>query len=157
HDGAVDAAAVGFAAVNGLGLGTELCELAGFHGEECAPSGRTKTAAKLAGPPTIWAGCRVLEIARENARPVKHDKEETGLAPRALGGPDSRSQALVGRRAVGPAAPSGETLPDEVGNGTAVVINRFPAGHRTHLRDIDSTGTPAGAEEGSPVAPRVGL
>src|SRR5205814_9027998 len=50
HDGAVDAAAVGFAAVNGLGLGTELCELAGFHGEERAPSARTKAAAKLAVP-----------------------------------------------------------------------------------------------------------
>src|SRR2546421_3593181 len=52
----------------------------------------------------------------------------------ALGGPDSRSQALVGRRAVGPAAPSGETLPDEVGNGTAGVVKQIQPPHKTHLR-----------------------
>src|SRR2546423_9051808 len=62
----------------------------------------------------------------------------------ALGGPDSRSQALVGRRAVGPAAPSGETLPDEVGNGTAVVINKIHPRPRNHFRVIDFTGTHTG-------------
>ena len=49
HNGTVDAPAVGFTAVNGLGLRSEFCGLAGFHVEECAPWGQTKTASKLAG------------------------------------------------------------------------------------------------------------
>ena len=64
---------------------------------------------------------------------------------------------MVGRRAVGPAAPSGETLPDEVGNGTAVVINQFQPGQRTHLREIDSTETHAGDENVYPIAQRLVL
>jgi hypothetical protein len=47
-----------------LRLRAEHCGLGGFHGKECAPCGRTKTASKLAAAKTIWAGCRALQIQR---------------------------------------------------------------------------------------------
>src|SRR5260370_39535819 len=58
HNGAVDAAAVGFTAVNGLGLWAGPWELAGFHGGECAPWARTRTASQLADAYTNWSRWR---------------------------------------------------------------------------------------------------
>ncbi len=63
-DGAVDPATVGFTAMNGLGLRSEFCGLAGFHGEEFAPCGRTRIASKLALAKTIWAGSKIESTNR---------------------------------------------------------------------------------------------
>src|SRR5882757_7966402 len=74
-----------------------------------------------------------------------------------LRGADSGLEASVGNRVGGPTAPSGETLPDEAGNGTAILIDQFQPRQRTHLGEIDSPETHAGDENVYPIAQRLVL
>jgi len=85
-------------------------------------------------------------------RPYNKNFTEVCGGTQPLRGADSGLEASVGNRVGGPAAPGGETLFDEAGNRTAILINQFQPRQRTHLGEINSTETHAGDENVYPIA-----
>src|SRR5467141_4895665 len=88
-------------------------------------------------------------------RPYNKNFTEGCGGTQPLRGTDSGLEASVGNRVGGPATPSGETLFDEAGNGTAILIDQFQPGQRTHLGEINSPETHAGDENVYAIAQRL--
>src|SRR5260370_1105920 len=136
--------------------GGALCSHEPGGGMDRRSADRRRRGCRAGGP---VASPRQLVRNRPPQRAARADSHPTRPPPatQPLREPASGSEGFFRHRADRPAAPSRETLPDEAGNGMAILINQFQPRQRTHLGEIDSPETHSGDENIYAIAQRLVL